>query len=100
MRQLRRSGLFVANGSHPAKSPVGATFSASMPLLRSSGFLPFALYKYAVPMGLKQAPLPLNSRAVLPGPPRSFLAGRGRSFTLAASLNPMAVGSGRGVPGQ
>ena len=24
MRQLRRSGLFVANGSYPAKSPVGA----------------------------------------------------------------------------
>jgi hypothetical protein len=50
MRQLRRSGLFVANGSHPAKSPVGATSSASMPLLRSFGFLPFALYKYAAPM--------------------------------------------------
>ncbi len=35
MRQLRRSVLFVANGSHPAKSPVGAAPSAAMPLLRS-----------------------------------------------------------------
>ncbi len=38
MRQLRRSGLFVANASHPAKSPVGAAPSASMPLLRSFVF--------------------------------------------------------------
>jgi hypothetical protein len=68
MRQLRRSGLFVANGSHPAKSPVGATFSASRPLLRSFGFLPFALYKYAAPMGLKKAALALNSMAAHPGP--------------------------------
>src|SRR6266700_8065104 len=60
MRQLRRSGLFVANGSHPAKSPVGATFSASMPLLRSFGFLPFAFYKYIAPMGLKKVPCPLT----------------------------------------
>src|SRR5438876_6045932 len=85
--ELRRSGLFVANGSHPAKNPVGATFSASMPLLRSSGFLPFALYKYAAPMGLKKAPLPLNSMAVLPGPPRSFLAGRGRPTLDVPMLN-------------
>src|SRR6266446_289878 len=33
--QLRRSELFVADGSQPAKSPVGAASSASMPLLRS-----------------------------------------------------------------
>src|SRR6266852_5487619 len=64
--ELRRSGLFVANRSHPAKSPVGATFSASMPLLRSFGFLPFALYKYAAPMGLKKAPLALKSTAAPP----------------------------------
>src|SRR5437899_1545732 len=49
--ELRRSGLFVANGSHLAKRPVGAASSASMPLLRSFRFLPFAIYKYAAPMG-------------------------------------------------
>ena len=64
MRQLRRSGLFVANRSRPAKSPVGATFSASKPLRRSFGFLPFALYKYSAPMGLKKAALAINSTAV------------------------------------
>src|SRR5216684_2266825 len=63
-RQLRRSDLFVADGSHPAKSPVGAACSASMPLLRSFDFLPFAIYKYAAPMGLGKAPLALNSMAV------------------------------------
>ena len=60
--ELRRSGLFVANGSHPAKSPVGAASSASMPLLRSFRFLPFALYKYGAPMGLKKVPSPLIQR--------------------------------------
>ncbi len=65
MRQLRRSGLFVANGSHPAKSPVGASRSASMPLLRSFVLLPFATYKYAAPMGLGKARLALNSMAVV-----------------------------------
>jgi hypothetical protein len=53
-----------ANGSQPAKSPVGAASSASMPLLRSFGFLPFAIYKDAAPMGLGKAPLALNSTAV------------------------------------
>src|SRR6266700_6514 len=61
--QLRRSDLFVANGSHPAKSPVGAASSASMPLLRSFGVLPFAIYKYAAPLGLGKLPLALNSMA-------------------------------------
>ncbi len=99
MRQLRRSGLFVANRSHPAKSPVGATSSASMPLLRSFGFLPFALYKYAAPMGLKKAPLPLDSMTVLPGPPRSFLAGEGEDeappppLLLSAILRTQHVGT-------
>src|SRR6266581_769788 len=68
MRQLRRSGLFVAKGSYPAKSPVGATFSASMPLLRSFGFLPFSLYKYAAPMGLKKDSSPLIQWQCHPGP--------------------------------
>src|SRR5713226_5306308 len=62
-RQLR-SGLFVANGSHKAKSPVGAASSASMALLRSFADLPFAIYKYAAPLGLGKAPLPLNSLAL------------------------------------
>src|SRR5438552_2019519 len=35
MPALHRSGLFVANGPDPGKSPVGAASSASMPLLRS-----------------------------------------------------------------
>src|SRR6266567_7126569 len=61
--QLRRSDLFVANGSHPAKSPVGAASSASMPLLRSFDVLPFAIYKYAAPLGLGKLPLALNSMA-------------------------------------
>ncbi len=34
--QLRRSDLFVADGFHQAKSPVGAASSGSMPLLRSA----------------------------------------------------------------
>ncbi len=59
--QLRRSDLFVADGSHPAKSPVGAACSASMPLLRSFDFLAFAIYKYAAPMGLGKATLALAS---------------------------------------
>ena len=59
--QLRRSDLFVADGSHPAKSPVGAASSASMPLLRSFDFLPFAIYNYAAPMGLGKPTLALNS---------------------------------------
>src|SRR5438309_661078 len=50
--ELRRSGLFVANGSHPAKSPVGATFSASMALLRSFGFFAVRFYKYFTPTEL------------------------------------------------
>ena len=62
--QLRRSDLFVADGSQPAKSPVGAACSASMPLLRSFDFLPLAIYKYAAPMGLGKALLALNSKAV------------------------------------
>ena len=66
--ELRRSGLFVANGCHLAKSPVGAASSASMPLLRSFPFLPFAIYKYAAPMGLGKARLALNSTAGHPGP--------------------------------
>src|SRR2546428_13649936 len=61
--QLRWSDLFVANGSHPAKSPVGAASSASMPLLRSFDVLPFAIYKYAAPLGLAKLPLALNSMA-------------------------------------
>src|SRR5260370_40753411 len=60
MQQLRRSGLFVASGSHPAKSPVGAASSTWMPLLRSFGFLPFAIYKDAAPMGLGKARLTLS----------------------------------------
>ncbi len=51
MRQLRRSGLFVANGSQPANRPVGVAPPAPMPLLRSFVFLPFAIYKYAAPQG-------------------------------------------------
>ena len=61
--QLRRSDLFVADGSHPAKSPVEAASSALMPLLRSFDFLPFVIYKYAAPMGLGKATLALNSMA-------------------------------------
>src|SRR5260370_7640191 len=38
--QLRRSDLFVADGSHPAKSPVGVPFSPSIPLPRTFDFLP------------------------------------------------------------
>src|SRR5207245_8894 len=60
MRQLRRSGLFVANGSYPAKSPVGAAASASMPLLRSFDFLPFVIYKDGAPLGLGKARLALR----------------------------------------
>ena len=59
--QLRRSDLFVAEASHPAKSPVGAASSASMPLLRSFDVLPLAIYKYAAPMGLAIATLALDS---------------------------------------
>ena len=66
MSQLRRSDIFVANGSHPAKSPVGAASAASMPLLRSFDVLPFAIYKYAAPLGLGKAALALNSMAVGP----------------------------------
>src|SRR5437899_6035060 len=66
--QLRRSDLFVADVSRPAKSPVGAASSASMPLLRSFDFLPFATYKYAPPMGLGKTTLTLNSMAADPWP--------------------------------
>ena len=52
IRQLRRSGLVVANESSPARGPVGAASSASMALLRSFGFWRFACYKYAAPLGL------------------------------------------------
>ncbi len=53
--QLRRSDLFVANGSHLVESPVGAASSASMPLPRSFDFLPFAIYKDTAPLGLGKA---------------------------------------------
>src|SRR6266568_9388861 len=104
MRQLRRSGLFVANGSHPAKSPVGATFSASMPLLRSFGFLPFALYKYAAPMGLKKAPLPPNSMAVhgpLPQERENYTlrlrqSGAPRLVAARDAVFPLPAGEGQG----
>ncbi len=46
MQQLRRSGLLIANASRATKSPVGAAPSASMPLRRSFGFLPFAVYMF------------------------------------------------------
>src|SRR5216683_606865 len=62
MRQLRRSDLFVANGFHPAKSPVGAAPSASMPLLRSFGFWRFAIYTDAAPLALAKAYLALDQR--------------------------------------
>src|SRR5438445_4723193 len=61
--QLRRSDLFVENGSDPGESPVGAASSASMPLLRSFGFLPFAIYKDTAPLGLGTTPLALSSTA-------------------------------------
>src|SRR6266567_4936262 len=61
--QLRRSDLFVADGSRPAKSPVGAAPPAPMPLLRSFDFLPFAIYKYAAPLGLGKVTLGLSSMA-------------------------------------
>jgi hypothetical protein len=52
LRQLRRSGLVVANGSQPAKSPVGAASSAAMSLLRSFSFWRAGIYKDAAPLGL------------------------------------------------
>src|SRR6266568_1873512 len=61
IQQLCRSGLFVADGSRPAESPVGAASSASMPLLRSFVFSPFANYKDAAPMGLGKGPPALSS---------------------------------------
>jgi hypothetical protein len=80
MPQLRRSDLFVADVSRPAKSPVGAACSASMPLPRSFDFLTFAIYKHAAPMGLGKAPLALNSMAVgqWPGYPKTNLRTRSK----------------------
>jgi len=51
LRPLRRSGLFVANGSHPAASPVEATPSALMPLLRSFGFFAVRFLQRCRPNG-------------------------------------------------
>ena len=75
--QLRRSDLFVADGSHPANSPVGAASSASMPLLQSFDFLSFVIYKYAAPMGLGKATLALNSMAASQWlvPPKAGISG-------------------------
>jgi len=53
LRQLRRSGLSVANGSRTTKSPVGAACSAAIALLRSFGFWRIGIYKYVAPMGLR-----------------------------------------------
>jgi hypothetical protein len=89
MQLLRRSDLFVANGSHPAKSPVGAAPSLRMPLLRSFGFLPFAIYKYDAPMGLGKAPLALNSTVLETDPRLRRRVIRGRQNT---ALDTVPVG--------
>ena len=52
LRQLRRSGLFVANGSNRVQSPIGAAGSALMALLRSFGFFAVRCYKYSTPTEL------------------------------------------------
>src|SRR5437879_424960 len=82
--QLRRSDLFVADGSHPAKSPVGAASSASMPLLRSFDCLQLAIYKYAAPMGLENAPLAIefNGRRPAAWATRQRISGHAPSGTL------------------
>ncbi len=55
LRQLCRSGLVIANEFCPGKSPVGASSSASMSLLRSFGHWRFGIYRDAAPMGLRKA---------------------------------------------
>src|SRR5438445_13036233 len=91
--QLRRSDLFVENGSDPGESPVGAASSASMPLLRGFGILPFAIYKDTAPLGLGKALLASIQRQLASGPGCPKMNFRTRSQTKKARI--LGKGMGR-----